>query len=417
MVAADFTNGEERNRGVTSVKIRDLPEPLRLLRAAAIFGPNASGKSTILTAGQALRWIGAVSSRRAEPEGGIPPYEPFKLDPDFSSSPITLGCDVTHKGAILRYELTYTERSIRSETLSQITGSGEDVLVRRRGTKSVTGSLVEMSDSNMLYVRGMQPNVSVLSKLAQHGPRTGADSIMPFYRSIRKALEYEDYTPAAYGLRMDETFHRRFASSESYRNWIMSNLMQKADIGICDVQTEEKPVEFPLRLRTLMEEMSEDGNSFKVSESVTDISFVHKGATNELIDFEDESAGTVKLFNIAGDLWKLSHSSITLFADELGASLHPRLLDQLVRVVNHTARRRSQLIFATHETGLLEGRDGLPPALRRDQVYFTKKTESGSTEMYSLAEFKDEARPVHNIRKRYLSGRYGALPSVEGVSF
>jgi hypothetical protein len=58
----------------------------------------------------------------------------------------------------------------------------------------------------------------------------------------------------------------------------------------------------------------------------------------------------------------------------------------------------------------------LPPALRRDQVYFTKKDDEGASELYALAEFKEDARPVHNIRKRYLSGLYGALPSVEKLS-
>ena len=74
------------------------------------------------------------------------------------------------------------------------------------------------------------------------------------------------------------------------------------------------------------------------------------------------------------------------------------------------------MIFTTHDTGLLESQDGQPPALRRDQVYFTKKDAEGATELYSLAEFKDDARPVHNIRKRYLSGLYGAIPSVEKLS-
>ena len=77
---------------------------------------------------------------------------------------------------------------------------------------------------------------------------------------------------------------------------------------------------------------------------------------------------------------------------------------------------QSQLIFATHDVGLLEGQNGLPPALRRDQVYFTKKDTKGATELYSLAEFKENARAVHNIRRRYMSGLYGAIPLVEKLS-
>jgi AAA15 family ATPase/GTPase len=109
---------------------------------------------------------------------------------------------------------------------------------------------------------------------------------------------------------------------------------------------------------------------------------------------------------------------VTIFADELCASLHPRLLDRLIRAVNEppTESARSQLIFTTHDAGLLESQDGRPPALRRDQVYFTRKDAKGASEVYSLSEFKEDARPVHNIRKRYLSGLYGAIPSVEKLS-
>jgi uncharacterized protein len=136
------------------------------------------------------------------------------------------------------------------------------------------------------------------------------------------------------------------------------------------------------------------------------------------IDYSDESAGTKKLFNIAADWWRLANQPVSIFVDELSASLHPRLLDRLIRAVNdaHPDRARSQLVFATHDTGLLEGQDGLPPALRRDQVYFTKKDAKGETALYSLAEFKETARPVHNLRKRYLSGLYGAIPALEKLS-
>ncbi len=78
--------------------------------------------------------------------------------------------------------------------------------------------------------------------------------------------------------------------------------------------------------------------------------------------------------------------------------------------------RHSQLIFATYDTILMESLDGEPPAIRRDQVYFTRKKPDGATELYALAEFRGDARPVHNIRKRYLSGLYGATPLLEKLS-
>ena len=181
----------------------------------------------------------------------------------------------------------------------------------------------------------------------------------------------------------------------------MRNLMVTADVGICDVELRRE--DYPDFIKRV---------ASSLPEKQVVISFVHRGAMSQPIDLFDESAGTKKLFNVAGDWWTLAHEPVTLFADELAASLHPRLLDALIRAVNNAPpdRVRRQLIFATHETGLLEGHDGQAPALRRDQVYFTKKDEAGVSELYSLAEFKEDARPVHNLRKRYLSGLFGAIP-------
>ena len=53
MVAADLKREEDCNRGIIRVPIAGTTEPLRLLHVVGIYGPNASGKSTLLTAAQA----------------------------------------------------------------------------------------------------------------------------------------------------------------------------------------------------------------------------------------------------------------------------------------------------------------------------------------------------------------------------
>lgn len=192
----------------------------------------------------------------------------------------------------------------------------------------------------------------------------------------------------------------------------MDHLMKPSDVGICGVETRLETLDFPEELRKLLQRAATE---IKIPESTIVVTFQHEGSRRGSIDFTNESAGTKKLFHVAGDWWALATQPQTILADELGASLHPRLLDRLIRSINDRPPTDppSQLIFTTHDTGLMEGIDGLPPALRRDQVYFTKKTPIGETELYSLTEFKDDARPVHNVRKRYLSGQYGAIPSLE----
>lgn len=417
LMAADLSAATDCDRGVIAVPIRGSAEPLLLLRTAAIFGPNASGKSTVLTAARALRWLATDSSKGLTPENAIPPYEPFLLDENLMSSPIHLGCDVIHDKTILRYELTYNKTSIISESLLQISGDEETLLIDRNESASIGGHLVTTSNANQLYVTEMQPNVTVLSKLAQHGPHKGPESARPFHSTIRNALEHRGYSHSATMPLGAEASRDRFADDEKYRDWIMTHLIAAADVGICGVNAKREPFELPEPLQALLKQMASTSGDFQFPDKAINISFIHSGQSTRPISFEDESSGTHKLLNISDDWWRLSHSSITLFADELGASLHPRLVDKLVRSANNAPpNSTSQLIFTTHETGLLEGQDGMPPALRRDQVYFTKKNSLGASELYSLTEFKDDARSVHNIRKRYMSGLYGAIPSVEDVS-
>jgi AAA15 family ATPase/GTPase len=104
--------------------------------------------------------------------------------------------------------------------------------------------------------------------------------------------------------------------------------------------------------------------------------------------------------------------STALFIDEIDESLHPALLQGIIRHFNceiPVADVRGQLIFVTHETALLDA-EAKNALLRRDQVYLVEKDASGAARLYSVAEFKE--RNNLNLRRRYLQGRYGALPSL-----
>ena len=68
----------------------------------------------------------------------------------------------------------------------------------------------------------------------------------------------------------------------------------------------------------------------------------------------------------------------------------------------------AQLIFATHDTGLLG-----PSLLRRDQIWFTEKDRYGATNLYSLAEL--QVRNDAAFDKQYIAGRYGAIPFIGGL--
>ena len=121
---------------------------------------------------------------------------------------------------------------------------------------------------------------------------------------------------------------------------------------------------------------------------------------------QEESTGIKKLFAILCPLIDIIINGKVLVCDELDASLHESLVFGLVKLfINTNVENFSQLIFTTHETGLLN-----LDLFRRDQIWFTELSKiDRSTDLYSLAEIKN-IRKEENFGKGYIAGKYGAIP-------
>ena len=121
-----------------------------------------------------------------------------------------------------------------------------------------------------------------------------------------------------------------------------------------------------------------------------------------------ESEGTQKLIALSGPLMDTLKSGMVLFVDELDARLHPLITCAIIRLFNsqETNPRNAQLVFATHDTNLLN-----KDLFRRDQIWFAEKDHFRATHLYSLAEFR-----VRNDRSSleadYIHGRFGAIPFI-----
>lgn len=124
--------------------------------------------------------------------------------------------------------------------------------------------------------------------------------------------------------------------------------------------------------------------------------------------FELESAGTRKLFEIAGPIISAINNGSLVLIDELDARLHPSLVRHLVMMFNSLSQNpnNAQLICNTHDVTLLD------EDIRRDQIYFLEKDEYGVSKLYSLCDFKG-IRKDSKILKQYLLGMYGALPNIK----
>ena len=120
----------------------------------------------------------------------------------------------------------------------------------------------------------------------------------------------------------------------------------------------------------------------------------------------EESTGIRKLFSMLCPLIDIMINGKVLLCDELESSLHESLVYELVKLfVKARTEKFAQLIFTTHETGLLN-----LDLFRRDQIWFAEmKGSDRSTDLFSLAEIRN-VRKEDNFGKGYITGKYGAIP-------
>jgi hypothetical protein len=400
MLATDIDPGDKR--GVVEVPIEGDDEPLRLLRCAAIYGPNASGKSWLLRAASALGYLIEYSATVSSDEP-IGPYVPFALDEQSRARPAMLGVRAVIQRAVYEYWVEFEETRFTQERLARLAPGEETVLFERRG-QDVTGPWTTQEQFALL-AKSFRPNALLLSLADRLAPDLAGGVAV----GMRRLLSHSDlsgfrFPPFVATSRAARRAHEDAAGFGAWlRPWLVA-----ADVGIVDYRPKASSSYFEV------EQSPEDDKPQRRRRPVFELSFVHAGAQGGAeLRQSQESLGTLKVVELAPYIYDLTHGheNRAYFIDEIDVSVHPVLLESLIRHFNcetPAEEVRGQLILVTHETSILDGEARLAP-LRRDQVYLTEKGNDGASRLYSVAEFKE--RNNLNLRKRYLEGRYGALPS------
>ena len=140
--------------------------------------------------------------------------------------------------------------------------------------------------------------------------------------------------------------------------------------------------------------------------------------THSVTDSKDEyrklpshlqSDGTLRTIAIGILLHDMLKTNAFVAIDEIETSLHPELIEFIINQFIDTAESRSQMLITTHYAKLLDTVDDI---LRRDSIWFVEKHKNGSSELYSLIEFKgvDDMDHLHGA---YMNGCFGALPHIK----
>jgi AAA15 family ATPase/GTPase len=375
----------------------------RLLKSAAIYGANASGKSNFLAGMETFRQFVQKSSKESQMGEKIPVI-PFRLHTATESAPTHFEIVFLQKGTRYRYGFEATSEMIQAEWLfSQKDSIRETRIFTREG--SLIEPSAEFKEGKGLEAR-TRPNALYLSVVSQFNGDI-AGEIMKWMERFRNISGLEDVNY------MEFTAQR--LKEEQFGGQIR-DLTRRADVGIEDLQTFEVsvserlkllPKDFPGHLR---KKVLTSPGAFMIKSFHK--KFDEKNQACEKVEFNfktEESAGTQKFVAMSGPLLHTLEQGSILFVDELEARLHPLLTKSLVGLFNDPGNRKNaQLIYATHDEGLLDS-----ARIRRDQVWFVEKDEIGASRLFSLAEFK--VRKEAKFGKEYLLGQFGAVPHVRDL--
>ena len=379
-----------------------------LLRTAAIYGANASGKSNVLQSLVWMRWF--VINSQKETQAGEPiMIQPFKLDVDYAAKPSHFEAVFFIDGVRYRYGFEVSAKMVVKEWLFRAVKKAETELFVRMGDSiDVARGFAEGRD----FVENTRANALFISTVASlNGPLSG-QIVRWFQRLVPvHGLKEQQYLAASVEMVKDSEMRDRFI-----------DMIRKADLGIEDVLVKKADKTLPPDIIKLFTDEGRQRfmQDFAPVDGVS-LRSVHTRFKNgqpldavEMDFTREESEGTRKFFSLAGPVLHSLENGCVMIADELEAKLHPLLTRMIVRLFHSpvTNPRNAQLIFATHDANLLQYM-----RFRRDQIWFTEKTQQQATDLYSLAEIKlpkGKVRKDASYEKDYFKGRYGAVPYLGG---
>lgn len=406
---------------------------LKLLKFAAVYGANASGKSNL---------VKAIGFMKCTVESGLPnghtdmyckSAEENKVKPSYFEAEIRINGKYFAYG----FEVILSKGEFLSEWLVELTSDNKEKLIFSRDIKAKNYEL-----GGYLKTKGLIEKLEVYAEDIQDDSSVLFLSIMNknkrnLYQNYKRAkILYDVYHWFVDGLDINYpdapiSSYSYMANSKNIEE--VCNMIAAFGTGITDFQVIEVPIEQVVshlskkRREELLSQLEKNTNLMRENENIFSFDAimrsrrdffmisVNKGEVvtcktirfshnrkNIPFELSEESDGTVRILDLLEIL--LSDEDKVYVIDELDRCLHPSLTYKFVDTfLKLAAQKNIQLIVTTHESRLLDF-----DLLRRDEIWFVDKGKDGESEIYSLEEYN--TRFDQKIDKAYLEGRYGGVP-------
>jgi hypothetical protein len=343
-----------------------------LLRAAAIYGPNAAGKSAVLGALTHVRDTVISAQALWSPEGCR--REAFALDEAARAEPSEFEVDVALEGVRYRYGFALDDERVREEWLYAWPNGRRQMWFGRDAEGFTFGPALRGLQE---AARACCPNGLLLNSLFVNGGE-GHPRLRPLFQWFCAMAELDvtsRSTTVLYGLCSADT-----------RAPVLQMLRQ-ADLGIDDVTTDDGG-------QVLVHHESPTGGAW--------------------LPLSQAGSGAVRLVNLLLRAVGALRAGAVLLVDDLDRSLHPALFREVVALFQSPSRNPlgAQILFTAHDPSLLGQALGTS-ALRWDQVWMVEKA-AGASSLTPLSDFHERHE---DVARSYLQGRFGAVPYVAPLGF
>lgn len=379
----------------------------KLLKVAAIYGANASGKSNVYDAFKYMTYyveesfkFGDEEERRRKASDEYMKAVPFLFDEESRNKEILFEVFyVDHSentGRTYQYGFSLKSNEVVEEWLYSKAKTARHkyrtIFYRKKGEE------LEMNGFSKSHVENIKASLNKESLIVSLGSKLRIAKL----KKVRDWFlnnEIVNFGDPAENFFLSSVLPSGFVDRKEVQDNVVE-YFASFDEAIQDFDIKELP-----------QEAKKDGSKgYKIDS-------LHKmGDSGKLaaIPLKQESSGTLKMFALYPSLKKVLDHGALLFIDELNARLHPLLVRNIILTFlsPEINTQNAQLVFTTHDIWQFSNE-----LLRRDEIWMVNKNRDGVSELYSLVEFKDEeghkVRRDEALAKNYLTGNYGAIPALK----
>lgn len=403
----DFSMKASRVRDLAHSLLKYDENSKKILSSAVVYGPNASGKTTVIESFLRLKDIvlnGNIEnskSNRGNMVSGNLEFIPFIYNE--TEEPIEFDIEFEYEKIEYRYFLKFKLGKFISETKREILEEILEVGGKRQFYRTNSEVDVYFKNINLEMI-----NDGLNANLLDSYQKIFDSNIEPttlFLSTEFRSLISKDIYNAIY-----KWFNEKllvFNSFDHLRTGLFS--------------TEKEIVEVPKELydavskigvlATKMFYRRKDESEFPTLLSGLEIEGNKVLIPSRII----ESVGTLHFIDLFPALLHSLTNGVTLIIDELDASLHPMVVMSVVSLYHNPDinKYNAQLIFNTHNPIYLNN-----SVFRRDEMCFVEKDrETNISEFYKLSDFMTNSNnPTRNTTdyiNNYFMNKYGAIEYVD----